>query len=66
MKIKPVFYAPFEDGNLLRCPPKKRTKKEVARYRRWVRYLKDSKLSEEEIHKRAAAFTQQKRDPEND
>jgi len=47
-------------------PTRQPTKKGAARYRRWVRYLKDSKLSEEEIHKRAAAFTQQKRDPEND
>lgn len=32
------------------------TRKEAARYRRWVKYLSDSKLSPDEVHKRAACF----------
>ena len=39
------------------------TRKEAALYRRWVTYLKDSKLSEDEIHRRASQFTAQRRNP---
>lgn len=46
--------------------PKKRkpTRKEAARYKRWVKYLSDSRLSEDEIHSRAKAFTKRGRDVE--
>lgn len=46
-------------------PRRPLTRRETARYRRWVRYLKDSKLSEEEIHKRASQYAL-KREPPND
>ena len=49
----------FSEMSPLRRP----TKKEKARYQRWVKYLKDSKLSEEQIHERAARFTEQGREP---
>lgn len=39
------------------------TKKEKARYKRWVKYLSNSRLSESEVHQRAAAFTSQKKEP---
>lgn len=35
------------------------SKKEKGQYNRWVKYLKDSKLSNEEIHKRASQFVNQ-------
>ena len=44
-------------------PVRKPTKKEKARYRRWLRYLSDSKLSKQEIHARAESFTLQGKDP---
>jgi len=37
------------------------TKREAKLYRRWVKYLSDSKLSESEIHSRAASFAEQGR-----
>lgn len=43
---------------------RKPTRKERGRYQRWVKYLKESKLSEEQIHERAARLTEQGRDPE--
>lgn len=45
--------------------PKKRkpTRKERARYRRWRKYLKDSRLSTQEQHSRAAQFTAQRKEP---
>lgn len=45
--------------------PKKRqpTKKEKARFKRWKKYLKDSRLSPKEQHQRAIAFTEQGKEP---
>lgn len=40
------------------------TRKERGRYQRWVKYLKDSKLSEQQIHERAARLTEQGREPD--
>jgi hypothetical protein len=37
---------------------------EKDRYNRWVRYLKDSKLNEQQIHERATRLTEQGRDPD--
>lgn len=42
----------------------KPSQKERGRYQRWVKYLKDSRLTEEQIHERAARLTEQGRDPE--
>ena len=42
------------------------TKKEISLYRRWVKYLTNSKLSQKEIHYRAEQFTENKRDIPND
>lgn len=39
------------------------TRKELANFRNWVKYLKDSKLSESEVYKRAASFASQGRKP---
>jgi hypothetical protein len=44
----------------------KPTRKEVARYRCWRTYLKDSSLSVREQHLRAAAFAEQGRVPPNE
>lgn len=44
-------------------PLRKPTKKEKARYQRWVTYLKDSRLSDTEIFKRAAQYAEQGREP---
>lgn len=40
-------------------PTRQPSKQEAKRYRQWVTYLTDSKLSTDEIHRRAAAFTEQ-------
>lgn len=42
----------------------KSNRQEKTRYQRWVRYLKDSKLTEAQIHERATRLTEQGRDPE--
>lgn len=42
----------------------KSNQQEKTRYQRWVRYLKDSKLTEAQIHERATRLTEQGRDPE--
>jgi hypothetical protein len=34
------------------------------RYQRWVKYLKDSKLTEQQIHERATKLAEQGRDPD--
>lgn len=44
-------------------PKDKPTRKQKARYRRWVRYLGDSRLSKQEIHRRAVEFARQGREP---
>lgn len=44
-------------------PVRKPTRKERGRYQRWVKYLSDSRLSEDEIHNRAAQFAAQGREP---
>ena len=41
-------------------PVRKPTKKEKALYRRWLKYLIDSQLSEDEVHNRAAEYTTQR------
>lgn len=43
-------------------PKRKPTRKERGRYKRWVKYLKDSRLSDSEVHNRAAHLAQN-RDP---
>jgi hypothetical protein len=40
-------------------PKRQPTRRERGLYQRWVAYLKDSRLTEDEIHSRAAAFTEQ-------
>lgn len=45
------------DFSSLRPVKRQPTKKEAALYRRWVQYLSNSKLSEDEIHKRAEYYT---------
>lgn len=42
---------------------RKPTRKERARYKRWRKYLEDSRLDPAEQHRRAAQFTSQKREP---
>jgi hypothetical protein len=42
-------------------PARKPTAREVGLYRRWRVYLKDSKLTVEEQHKRACEFAERKR-----
>lgn len=42
---------------------RKPTRKERARYKRWRKYLADSKLCPEEQRRRAEAFTIQGREP---
>lgn len=39
------------------------TKKEKARYQRWVAYLSDSRLSKKEIHNRAAKYASMGKEP---
>jgi len=41
-------------------PVRKPTKKEKALYRRWVKYLSDSNMTEDEVHNRAAEYTTQR------
>lgn len=43
---------------------RKPTTKEANRYKRWVKYLKDSKLTDQQIHERATRLTEQGRDPD--
>lgn len=45
-------------------PARKPIQKERGRYQRWLKYLKDSKLTEEQIHERATRLTDQGRDPD--
>lgn len=42
---------------------RKPTKKELKLYNRWVAYLRDSRLNNEEIYRRARSFTEQGRTP---
>lgn len=42
------------------------TRKQEARYRRWVKYLSDSKLSEKQIHERASSLALQNKEPTDD
>jgi hypothetical protein len=44
-------------------PTRKPTKKEMARYNKWVTYLKDSRLSTSEIYSRAAQLAASGKDP---
>jgi hypothetical protein len=52
------------DWSDLKPKPRKPTRKEAATYRRWVTYLSDSRLSKEEIYKRAAEFTEKGMKPD--
>lgn len=45
-------------------PARQPTRKERGLYQRWVKYLKDSKLNEQQIHERAARLTEQGRQPD--
>ena len=40
-------------------PTRPPTRKEAGRYRAWIKYLSDSKLSKEQIYSRAASYAQQ-------
>jgi len=42
------------------------TRRERGLYQQWVRYLKDSRLSDDEIHARAAQAAEQHRQVPND
>lgn len=42
------------------------TRKERARFARWVKYLKNSRLSESQIYSRAASFSEQGLEPNDD
>ena len=44
-------------------PSRQPTRKEKGRYQRWVKYLTDSKLTQEQIHERATRLTEQGREP---
>jgi len=37
---------------------------EKDRYKRWVKYLRDSKLTESQVHERATKLTEQGREPD--
>jgi hypothetical protein len=45
---------------------RKPTRRERGRYKRWRTYLKDSRLGEDEQHRRAAAFAERGEVPPND
>ena len=45
-------------------PVRKPTQKERGRYQRWVKYLTDSRLTQEQIHERATRLTEQGREPD--
>lgn len=47
-------------------PKRQPTRRERGLYQRWVAYLKDSRLSNDEIHRRAASFTERKMKVPND
>jgi hypothetical protein len=47
-------------------PKKKPTRRQRGRYQRWVRYLKDSRLSRDEVHSRAASYAEKGKEPPND
>lgn len=42
------------------------TRRERGLYQKWVRYLKNSRLTEDEIHRRAASFAEQHMQVPND
>lgn len=44
-------------------PAIKPTKKQAELYKKWTKYLNDSKLSKDEIRKRAAEYAKQGRKP---
>jgi hypothetical protein len=46
-------------------PIRKPTLKENAKYRRWVAYLKNSRLTLDEIHKRAGEYTERGMNPDD-
>jgi hypothetical protein len=56
------MFVDFESLRQVRKP----TKSEAALYRRWVVYLSNSRLTEDDIHRRALMFTQQKKRVPND
>ncbi len=45
---------------------RKPTRKEKARYRRWVKYLTNSRLSHDEIHSRATTFAERGEEPKDE
>lgn len=53
------------DWSDLKPKPRKPTRKEAATYRRWVKYLSDSRLTKDEIYRRAAEFTEKGMKPES-
>jgi len=55
----------MDDIDFSDMAPKKRkpTRKERALYKRWRKYLSDSRLSIDEQHRRAATYTAQKKEP---
>lgn len=45
--------------NFPKAPKKSPTKKQMRLFNRWVAYLSDSKLSQDEIYNRAAKYAEQ-------
>ena len=52
--------------NFPKAPSRNPTRKEMASFNKWVKYLSDSRLSKDEIYSRAASFTSQKLKVPND
>lgn len=50
--------------SLIKSKSRRPTRKERGRYERWVDYLRDTKLTEDQIHQRAEQLTNAGRDPE--
>ena len=46
--------------NFPKAPSRKPTKKEMKLFNRWVRHLSDSRLSSDEVYKRAADYAAKK------
>lgn len=48
------------------APKKKPTKKQIALYHKWVKYLRDSRLTEQDIQSRAKTFAERNERIPND
>ena len=45
------------------APSRQPTKKEKARFKKWAKYLSDSKLTQNQIYERAASYSDSGRSP---